>query len=156
MRGKKWDLLAQKGLKWVSDRIHALELTTGQRQEISTRFHRGLRWVSTKTKLQAKLESHCFANPPNGWSGREQRLKAPNHHHGAAVKAPLGAHEHSMIHQKQADPKLDLAGTSCSSLYYTRPCTRHTQKNLLAEEERWGMTRGERRQPLPVQESSLQ
>lgn len=30
MKGKKGDLLAQKGLKWVSNRIHALELSTGQ------------------------------------------------------------------------------------------------------------------------------
>lgn len=30
MEGRKWDLLAQKGLKWVSDRIHALDLPTGQ------------------------------------------------------------------------------------------------------------------------------
>lgn len=32
MKGKKLDLLAQKGLKWVSDRIHALEVPTGQRE----------------------------------------------------------------------------------------------------------------------------
>lgn len=32
-----------------------------------------------------------YANPPDGWSGREQTLKAPNHCHGAVVKSPLGA-----------------------------------------------------------------
>lgn len=44
-----------------------------------------------KPNSQAKLESHCFANPPDGWSGREQTLKAPNQCHGPVVKSPPGA-----------------------------------------------------------------
>lgn len=96
MKGKKWDLLAQKGLKWVSDRIHALVKGTGDFCQVSQRTEVG-------SKLQAKLESHCFANPPNRWNGREQRQKAPNH--GAAVESPRGAHEHSMIHQKASRPQ---------------------------------------------------
>lgn len=41
-----------------------------------------------------------YANPPDGWSGREQTLKAPNHYHGAVVKSPLEHKEHSTIHQR--------------------------------------------------------
>lgn len=50
---------------------------------------------------------------------------------------------------------LDLAGGTHSSLRYARSWTRDTRQDLPAE-ERWGKTRGERRQPLLVQESLLQ
>lgn len=53
MKGKKWDLLAQKGLKWVSDRIHALEVPTGQRDR---RFLPGFTedWGGFKLKPNSK------------------------------------------------------------------------------------------------------
>lgn len=45
MKGKEWDLLALKGLKRVSDRVHALELPTGQRDRRFLTGFRGSRWV---------------------------------------------------------------------------------------------------------------
>lgn len=64
--------------------------------------------------------------------------------------------EHSMVHQRAHRFQ---AGSgwhhTLLSLLHKTLYKRHPEE-LLAGKERWGMTRGERRQPLPVQESSLQ
>lgn len=52
MKGKKWDLQGQKGLKWVSDRIHVLELPVGQRDfyQVSQRIEVDLNQNQTPSK----------------------------------------------------------------------------------------------------------
>lgn len=153
MKGKKWDLLAQKGLKWVSDRIHALEVPTGQRDR---RFLPGFTedWGGFKLKPNSKQSWKPLLCQSTKWVEWERaETEGPKPLSWSSCKSTSWStwtlHDPPKASRSQA-------GTTRSSLYYTRPCTRHIQRNLLAEEERWGMTRGERREPLPVQESSLQ
>lgn len=64
--------------------------------------------------------------------------------------------KHSLIHQRESRSRAGSGRRYALQPVLHKTLYKTPRQDLPAEEERWGKTRGERRQPLPVQELFFQ
>lgn len=150
-------------MKWVSDRNRVPELHAHrQRDERFLTSKPGFvdNGGGFKPKPNSNQTSTAIALPTHRAGGGSREAEGPQTTVTGNSEQLLNHlaewRKHCRIHQRESRAALEPAGGTRSSLRCTRPCTRETRRDLRAEEERWGKTRGERRRPLPLQESLLQ
>lgn len=115
MKGKQRDLQFRKGngLKWVSDRIHALELPTlSKRRErfltTKTGFMDDQGGFKPKPNSNQTLKAIALPIHQTGGMGGSGKAEGPQttlnqrREHRAAFKSSLGTDEHSLIHQRES------------------------------------------------------